>query len=166
MSFADEWERDRQRAKQANQEVIKVISIELFSGVITKSPVGNPELWVYEHPTRGYIDYLGYFGAAPDGYVGGRFRSNWFLSFGYPSSETTDSTTRDNSLVADVTKEIQNSQYQGNYQLTNNLPYGPKLESGNWSTQAPNGIIAPNILRVTSRIPAIEKIVNKKYGVD
>ena len=152
MSFADEWERDRQRAKQANQEIIKVIAIELFSGVITSSPVGNPSLWKAKY--------------TPSNYVGGQFRSNWFLSFDTPSKEVTDSTTRDNSLAANIANEIQSSPYKGNYQLTNNLHYGPRLESGNWSTQAPNGIIAPNVLRINSKIPAIEKIVNKKYGVD
>lgn len=153
MSFADEWDKERQRAIQAKREATKVIAIELFSGVITSSPVGNPSLW--KNPN-----------SAPPSYTGGSFRSNWFLSFDTPSNETTDSTSRGNALAADIAKRIQDGSYRSTYQLTNNLPYGPRLESGNWSKQAPNGIIAPNVMRVESRIPAIEKIVNKKYGVD
>ncbi|AUR96608.1 neck protein [Vibrio phage 1.228.O._10N.261.49.C1] len=153
MSFADEWERESQRAIQAQKEVIKVISIELFSGTITSSPVGNTSLW--KNPN-----------SAPSGYTGGSFRSNWFLSYNAPSSETTESTERGKTLASSIAKEIEGGNYKGIYQLTNNLPYGPRLESGNWSQQAPNGIIAPNVMRVSSKIPAIEKIVNKKYGVD
>jgi len=153
MSFADEWARESQRAIQAQKEIVKVISISLFSGVIVSSPVGNPSLW--KSPS-----------SAPAGYTGGSFRSNWFLSYEAASSESTESTTRGNTLASDIAKEIESGNYKGAYQLTNNSPQGPRLESGNWSKQAPNGIIAPNVMRVNSKIPAIEKIVNKKYGVN
>ncbi|AUR86101.1 neck protein [Vibrio phage 1.082.O._10N.261.49.E4] len=153
MSFSDDLKKEADNVIKAQREIHSVIAIELFSGVITSSPVGNPSLW--KNPN-----------SAPDGYTGGSFRSNWYLtetveSVKYSSGRNAD----ESSLISGITKRI-TGKYSSKWILTNNAPYGERLESGNWSKQSPNGIIDPNVMRVSSKIPAIEKIVNKKYGVD
>lgn len=151
MSFADDWAKESENAIKAQREIVKVISIELFSGVITSSPVGNPALW--KNPQ-----------SAPEGYTGGSFRSNWFLS---RTSESTkydpDRNVSESEVLSGITRTI-DSINSDSWILSNNAPYAQRIENG-WSTQAPVGVVAPNVKRVESQIPRIAAIVNKKYGV-
>lgn len=145
MSFESEFLEESENVIKATKEAIKVATITLFSGVITTSPVGNPSLW--KSP-------------APRGYVGGAFRANWYLTHEQPS----DKFDADARNVLNVASEIGNSFYDS-YILTNNSPYSERLESGQWSTQAPNGIVAPNESKFDSNLKAASDIANKKYGV-
>ena len=127
--------------KENSEKAIRVAAIKTFSKIIKMTPVGNPELWVYNHPTRGIIDYLGYFGDA-NGYVGGRARSNWFLG-GTLSERTTEETNGKGSgyLASAMPKElIGNKTY-----FYNNLPYIEALEYGH-STQAPAGMVRVSLM--------------------
>ena len=147
MSFEDEWRKESEAVINALQETVKVTAISLFNGVILSSPVGNTDLW--ENPS-----------SAPQGYVGGRFRSNWFLSFGAPSSKTTDSTSEQLNRLKEVS-EISKVKYSDAYTLANNLPYAERIENG-WSTQAPTGVVAPNESRVERQVPKFYKAALKK----
>ncbi|AUR92869.1 neck protein [Vibrio phage 1.178.O._10N.286.45.E12] len=150
MSFEDEWKEESEAAIKATQETVKVTAISLFNGVILSSPVGNQDLWSSKYK-REY-------------YVGGRFRSNWFLSFGAPSSKTTDSTSEQPNRLNEV-GEISKVKYSDSYVLTNNLPYAERLENG-WSTQAPAGVLSPNISRVNRQISKFYAAASKKYKVE
>lgn len=151
MSFEDEWKEESEAAIKATQETVKVTAISLFNGVILSSPVGNPDLW--ENPN-----------SAPEGYTGGRFRSNWFLSFDSPSTETTEN-RRGRAASLRKVAEIVSLKYSDNYILTNNLPYAERLENG-WSTQSPAGIVAPNQARINRQIPKFYAAASKKYKVE
>lgn len=163
MGFSEEFASERERVIRAAQEVVKVAAIEMVNAAITISPVGNAELWLYKHPTRGYIDYLGYFGSAPDGYVGGRFRSNWFLTQTVPSAKSTTEIKDESSMIGAYTQQIL-GKYSDSWVLTNNLPYAQRIDDG-WSSQSPTGITDPVALHVNARIPEIQRTADKKYGV-
>ncbi|CAH9016285.1 putative neck protein [Vibrio phage 242E40-1] len=155
MSFEKEFEQERLSVKKALEETVKVAAIELFSGIIYRTPVGNKSLW--KNPN-----------ANPDYSGGGSARSNWFLSFSVPSGKVTDSTEREagnrSSFYGEIASEIGNKTSQ-TYVLSNNLPYIERLNE-NWSTQTQGfGIVAPEQSRVQALIPKIEKAASKRYGV-
>lgn len=160
MSFSDEWAKESEAAIMAVEETVKVTAIELFSGVIFRTPVGNKDLW--KNPN-----------SADDGYTGGSARSNWFLTFTTPSTQTTTSTDRENgsrdSFYGEIASKVSSQRGGDNaskYILTNNLSYIERLDS-NWSTQTGGlGIVSPEESRVSAMIPRIAKAANKKYGVE
>jgi len=156
---------------KANQEaVVRAVGIRILNQLVMMSPVGNPELWginqtaasynqaVYDHNEAqksdpGNLTKTGRLKKkarlvdgmdikAPPGYMGGRFRGNWQVSFDAP---TTDETGRVDK-TGDLTKAA------GNYTLSlfkvgmkaiyfcNNVPYAYPLEMGH-STQAPGGMV-------------------------
>lgn len=100
----------------------------MFNQVTLMSPVGDPSKWK---------------GSAPKGYVGGRFRSNWTVSFDEPNPETTDAVNFSRS-DAEVAKAL-TFRLGCRIWLTNNLPYAERLEYG-WSQQAPSGMVRLNAL--------------------
>lgn len=152
MSFTDEWKKESEAAIKALEETYDVVSIELFSGVITSSAVGNTSLW--KNPN-----------SAPPGYVGGTFRSSWMLTFGQPSSEMPSDIVSESAKVNEITMgTLADSSGKSRY-LTSNLPYSERLEYEAWSSQQPLGVIEPNLSRVRAMIPKIYKVTSKKYGV-
>jgi hypothetical protein len=76
----------------------------------------------------------------------GRARSNWFVSVGNPSSQTTDSATR--AVVGELATGVNGWKPADGASIffTNNLPYIEVLERGRvgnrGSMQAPNGMVA------------------------
>ena len=152
MSFDKEWGRESSNAMKAVREAYDVISIELFSGVITSSAVGNPSLWKYPN-------------SAPKGYTGGTFRGSWILSFDSPSNEMFSSRISPEAKISIMSSQIKSDKSSRARYLTNNLPYSEKLEYEAWSSQSPLGVIQPNLSRVNAMIPRIEKVANAKYGV-
>jgi hypothetical protein len=86
MSFSDEFDEESRNAILATQEVTRLIAFSAFNYAINVSPVGNEELW--EVPK------------APRNYVGGQFRSNWFMSMDAPSSSVTDATNLKGRRIA------------------------------------------------------------------
>ncbi|AUR88488.1 neck protein [Vibrio phage 1.115.B._10N.222.49.B11] len=150
MSFGDDLKKESANVTKALEDTVMVAAISFFSGVITRSPVGNTSLWKTQYP--------------PQGYVGGRFRSNWFLTFDTPSNKTTSNTNEASQRLSDVAG-IEQRDYSDTYILTNNLDYSEAIESGH-STQAPAGVVAPEYSKIQQQLPKIEATVNKKYGVD
>lgn len=103
-----------------NQEA-RAISINLLNGLTLVSPVDT-----------------------------GRFRGNWFLSLG-KSSRQTDSNRRATAAVIEGISVIGKAKAI-NYPtiiLSNNLPYGERLNDG-YSTQAPKKFIEKEIDRVVN----------------
>lgn len=130
MSFASDLKVFQEKTGLKVDELVQSVAVEIFSLVIKSSPVGNPDRW--KNP-------------APPGYVGGRFRANWFCSIGAPSDATTEATDK----IGDRTQNamvgvVETFTGDGTIYLVNNLPYSERIEGG-WSKQAPTGVVAANI---------------------
>jgi hypothetical protein len=114
-----------EKAKGRADDVVRRVALELHTQIVMKSPVGNPSLW--KHPVKGY--------------VGGRFRNNWFPGVGTRSNSTTEQ--RDASGEGSINRMqlLLPGIHAGDVIFTtNNLPYSMRLETG-WSTQAPVGMV-------------------------
>ena len=123
-------------------EVLRAVSLEILNRVVLRSPVGNPELWAAnqvaiegrkaaaaaaetagkrisrkrleaEHPL-----------VSGKGYVGGRFRGNWNVTFGEPSTlSTTDIDASGSNTIAAGDAALKAAQVGVTIYLVNNLPY-------------------------------------------
>ena len=115
----------------------KKIAIDLFSRIIEKTPVGNPDLWAESSLPP------------PKGYVGGRARANWQISTGTPGNSELDAI----DPVGDVTSTIgltklATAKAGGTIWIYNNLRYIKRLEDG-WSyKQAPLGMVAVSLAEI------------------
>ena len=110
------------------EQVVRKATFDLFRAVILKSPVGNPDLW--KSP-------------APPGYVGGRFRANWNVSYGSPDYTFTESTNISRG-EREPSKAL-SLPVGGVVYLSNGLPYARELEFG-YSTQTPLGMIRTSVV--------------------
>ena len=171
MSFSLQLAEFIEKAKGNTEQVVQKTAIDLISAVIDRSPVGNPELWASNQTAREYNLEVVRFNASlrddpnnltkagrlkrglkvndsmdiisPDGYVGGRFRGNWQVTFDTkatgqleridPQGDSTKSAA--SQVVLGFTSEV------GTIWAVNNLPYGPRLEFEGWSSQAPSGMV-------------------------
>lgn len=160
-----------ERAKGNIDQVVRGIAIRLLSRVVERSPVGNPELWAVNAMASEYNQAVNEWNAelradasnrtrngrlrpglkvtdsmdikAPEGYVGGRFRGNWQVSFNtQPTGELDRVDPGGKATVAAgaaVVATFNAAQHQTIW-LVNNLPYAGPLEHGH-STQAPAGMV-------------------------
>lgn len=171
MSFSLQLAEFIEKAKGNTEQVVQKVAIDLISAVIDRSPVGNPELWASNQTAREYNLEVVRFNASlrddpnnltkagrlkpglkvndsmdivsQDGYVGGRFRGNWQVTFDTkatgqleridPQGYSTKSAA--SQVVLSFTSEV------GTIWAVNNLPYGPRLEFEGWSSQAPSGMV-------------------------
>lgn len=133
---------------------VRIAAIKTFTGIVKMTPVGNPDLWLYNHPTKGYIDYIGYHGY-PTGYVGGRARNNWFIGAA-KGDETTKETS--NKGTGYINKGMPKKPLNSSVVFYNNLPYIIPLEFGH-STQAPKGMVRLNILKWRKNLKSALKAV-------
>lgn len=130
MTFSSDLRRFAEKTGARHDLVKRKVALEVFRGVVFKSPVGNPDLW--ESP-------------APPGYAGGRFRANWQISTGAPDLSTTQNTdAQGGQTVLAAAAALERSIGNAPIWITNNLPYGPALERG-WSQQAPAGMVATTV---------------------
>lgn len=75
------------------------------------------------------------------GYVGGRFRANWFVTTGAASAATTENVDPSGSqAIANASAALASFSAGPSIFLTNNLPYAMPLELGH-SKQAPAGMV-------------------------
>lgn len=97
--------------------------------VVFASPVGDPTLW--QNP-----------GSAPEGYVGGTFRSSWLVGVGSPPQakasavESVGQTLQKGAIVLEA--QVRND--GKSIFIVNNQPYSTRLNAGH-STQAPAGFV-------------------------
>ena len=71
----------------------------------------------------------------------GRFRGNWQATIGSPASAQLSSVDTNGSATAANAANVANRLEAGSiFYLTNNLPYGERLEYG-YSKQAPSGMV-------------------------
>lgn len=144
------WSKDLKNIIIKNENLTeKQLRAAVLDGVNTAilgSPVGNPDLWVWNHPELGYVDYVAWKGK-PENYVGGQFRTNWRVDYGLPSYTIKDS-EQWKANAQQVKDEVLAMDIGSTLVFSNPMPYGPRLEYDAWSTQAPDGIVRPAVKRM------------------
>ena len=130
MSFSLSIDKWAKGSTKRVQKLHKATIIELFSSVILDSPV-----------------------------LKGRFRGNWFISLGTPSTDTTSDTDVTGKAtirkVEDFVKKLDVLEDYHVY-LANNLPYANRIEFDGWShTKAPEGMVRINLARVAANLSKI-----------
>lgn len=159
-----------EKAKSNAELVIQKTAIDLLSAVVERSPVGNPELWASNAIASNYNLEVSNYNAelrenpenltkagrlrkglkvndsmeikAPAGYVGGRFRANWQVTFNVPAvGEINGIDPQGRATVSSGSAVLQTFQSEyGSIWLMNNVPYSIPLEYGH-SSQAPQGMV-------------------------
>lgn len=120
-----------EKAKAAPAIVVRKATIDLFSAVVLRTPVGNPDLWA---------------GPAPKGYVGGRLRANWIVSLDRPDPTTTEAIDKSGAqTIAKGITVITHADGEQDIYMTNNLPYAVSIEYGHSKKQAPAGMVRVSI---------------------
>ncbi|HHD7211032.1 TPA: hypothetical protein ACNOH9_001871 [Citrobacter freundii] len=157
--------------KQEMDEVVRRAGIKILGRLVDVSPVGQPDIWLVNQTATAYNTAVREHNAAlrddsdnltksgrlkrglrvndsmdikkPDGYVGGRFKNNWYVGFDSKPSESNDtpdaSGQGSNSRGMAVLEVFRVGQVSSIY-FTNNLPYAAALENGH-SGQAPGGMV-------------------------
>lgn len=184
MTFALELKEFVNKAKGNAEQVVQKTAIDLLTAIVKRSPVGNPELWernsgaaehnaaILEHNAnlRNSPDNLTKSGrlkrglkrkdfkamSAPEGYVGGRFRGNWQVTFDAPATGETGQIDPKgiNTVTTGARVILQFASGKKSIYLVNNVPYAQRLEYGHSRHQAPNGMV-----RIT--IAEFHRMINK-----
>lgn len=177
MSFSLDLKAFAEKAKGNAEVVIKKVAIDLLGAVVDRSPVGNPELWAANATATQYNNEVARLNAelrndpanltkagrmkpgrlikdgmdltSGTGYVGGRFRGNWQVSFDLAKTGTLERIdSSGNDSKGDGIGVIQGFTTQvGTIWMMNNLPYSQRLEYGH-SSQAPAGVVRISVLEV------------------
>ena len=173
-TFSLDIDRFVEKAMANAETVVQKVSIDLLTAVVDRSPVGNPELWASNAVASNYnLEVSNYNAAlrdnpenltkagrlkkglkvndsmeikAPVGYVGGRFRANWQVTFEAPAVGEIDGVDpRGTATINKGAAVLQtfHSDY-GSIWLMNNVPYAIPLEYGH-SSQAPSGVVRVTI---------------------
>lgn len=141
MSFEKDITRFTKGAEEKAERVFRGLALSLFSKVIERTPVGNPDIWK---------------GSAPKGYVGGTLRGNWGVRINsapdriLKTVDKTGSKTKRKVETAVAKLKLGQSIY-----LVNNLPYAQAVEHGHSTKQAPRGMVAITV-RSFKRLIAIQ----------
>lgn len=163
-------------SKQEMDEVVRRTGIKILAQLVEMSPVGQPDIWQVNQTATAYNTAVREHNAAlrddpanltksgrlkrglrvndsmdikkPEGYVGGRFKNNWYVGFDSQPTESNDtpdaSGQGSNSRGMAVLEVFRVGQISSIY-FTNNLPYARDLEEGH-STQAPGGMVRVTVL--------------------
>lgn len=158
-------------SKQEMDEVVRRTGIKILGRLVDMSPVGQPDIWKVNQTATAYNTAVREHNAAlrddpsnltksgrlkrglrvndsmdikkPEGYVGGRFKNNWYVGFDSQPTESNDtpdaSGQGSNSRGLAVLEVFRVGQVSSIY-FTNNLPYAQALENGH-SNQAPGGMV-------------------------
>ncbi|MBD1589786.1 hypothetical protein [Pseudomonas typographi] len=171
MSFSLDLKEFVEKAKANAEQVVQKVALDLTYAVIDRSPVGKPELWAVNKTATEYNNEVKRLNAESlndpanltkngrlrpgklirdsmdlvtgKGYVGGRFRGNWQVSFETPIEESIERIdpqgTGTKGAAAQIIQTFELG--VGSIWIMNNLPYGPRLEYEAWSRQAPAGMV-------------------------
>ncbi|HAS1727956.1 hypothetical protein P0227_24145 [Enterobacter cloacae] len=158
-------------SKQEIEEAVRRTGIKILGRLVDMSPVGKPEIWQVNQTASAYNTAVREHNAAlrddpanltkagrlrrglrvndsmdikkPEGYVGGRFKNNWYVGLDSQPTETNDtpdaSGQGSNSRGLAVIEVFRVGRVNSIY-FTNNLPYAQALENGH-SNQAPGGMV-------------------------
>lgn len=125
-TFALQLGRFAEKAGENAQKVIRKVSIDLLSGIVLRTPVGNPDLWASK---------------PPKGYVGGRLRANWNVSLATPDTTTTTLTDDSGQQTINTGSVTINAFQDQPIYIVNSLPYVREIEYEGHSKQAPAGML-------------------------
>ncbi|AXZ48569.1 TPA: hypothetical protein ACPYV3_003124 [Citrobacter freundii] len=158
-------------SKHEMDQVVRRTGIKILAQLVEMSPIGNPDIWQVNQTASAYNDAVRDYNAAlrndpanltksgrlkrgraindsmdikkPEGYVGGRFKNNWYVGFDSQPTQSNDtpdaSGQGSNSRGMAVLEVFRVGQVSSIY-FTNNLPYAAALENGH-SGQAPGGMV-------------------------
>ena len=158
-------------SKQEIEEAVRRTGIKILGRLVDMSPVGQPEIWQVNQTASAFNTAVREHNAAlrddpanltkagrlrrglrindsmdikkPEGYVGGRFKNNWYVGLDSQPTETNDipdaSGQGSNSRGLAVLEVFRVGQVNSIY-FTNNLPYAQALENGH-PNQAPGGMV-------------------------
>ncbi|MGO0673246.1 hypothetical protein [Citrobacter werkmanii] len=158
-------------SKHEMDQVVRRTGIKILAQLVDMSPIGNPDIWQVNQTASAYNDAVRDYNAAlrndpanltksgrlkrgraindsmdikkPEGYVGGRFKNNWYVGFDSQPTQSNDtpdaSGQGSNSRGMAVLEVFRVGQVSSIY-FTNNLPYAAALENGH-SGQAPGGMV-------------------------
>ena len=126
MAFALDLSKFIEKAQGNAEDVVRKVGTGMLAKVVDRSPVGNPDLWK---------------GGGPAGYVGGRFRGNWQVTFGAPARDEIARADASGSATNAAGAAVLASFHGGisSIWLANNVPHAYRLEMGH-SSQAPLGV--------------------------
>lgn len=126
MAFTLDLSKFVEKAQGNAEAVVKKVGLDMLAKVVDRSPVGNPDLWK---------------GDGPAGYVGGRFRGNWQVTFDVPAREEIARVDAAGSATNAAGAAVLATYRSGinSVWLANNVPYSYDLEMGH-SSQAPQGV--------------------------
>lgn len=129
--------------KGAIEKAVQETAAQALTGVVTSTPVGNPDLWQ---------------GNAPPGYAGGHARRNWLVSIGRANEqEVPGEDASGQEAIADGIATARRFTLENTrIVLHNSAPYIKRLNDG-WSSQAPAGFVEHNAERAA-------RITARKYG--
>lgn len=127
MSFELDLRAFIEKAKGNSEQVVRKVGIDMLARIIDRSPVGNPDLWK---------------DTPPPGYVGGRFRGNWQVTFGAQAVGETGRIDKNGGETLRAGQAVLAAYRAGvnSIWLTNTVPYAVPLEYGH-SSQAPAGMV-------------------------
>lgn len=116
-----------EKAGDNARQVIRKVSIDCLTKVVLRTPVGNPSLWKSKPPA---------------GYVGGRLRANWNVSFGNPNFTVSQKIDRTGDATITAGRNTINRAYGDNpIYIMNSMPYVREIEYEGHSKQAPAGMV-------------------------
>lgn len=142
MSWSKDLQKIIERDRLSAEKTLKAAVIQGANVAIIRSPVGAPETW--KSPP-------------PKGYVGGQLRANWRVSFGSVDYSIKD-TVNFSSTAQEAANEILRFKLGDTLIVSNPMPYAPRIEYDQWSSQAPDGMVDPAVKAVKA---AINKRANK-----
>jgi len=109
------------------EQVVQKVGADILRSVVEKSPVGDPKFWKSKPPA---------------GYVGGRLRANWNVSFGTPNVSTTTATDKSGDVTnARGVAVLTGWKGEAEIYVMNSLPYVRPVEYGHSKLQAPAGMV-------------------------
>ena len=130
--FKQQIEAWAEKTKRSYEEAIKDTVVDISTKVILSTPVGNPSLWKSD---------------APEGYIGGTLRNNWFASIDKPNTKGPLRTPRGGTgrgALAQVVAQSVDAP-KNVYYLVNIMPYARVVEYEGHSSQAPAGMVRTTI---------------------
>ncbi len=144
MSFERDMKRFKEKVSGASEQAIRAAGLQVFTSIIERTPVGNPEIWLTKNSDGQYVDYLSV-NDYPEGYIGGTARGNWQTAVGRrPTGTIDDQDESGRSTIAAANMAAAKFTLAEKLYFANNLPYIRRLEEG-WSSQAPEGMVANSI---------------------
>lgn len=92
----------------------------------------------------------------------GTLRGNWFATINTPSQSALDTVRSPQVTLDAIETSVGQAFGKDAIYLTNNLPYGPRIEYAGWSGKAPNGMVRINVARWDSIVAANTRAVENE----